>query len=388
MLYKNTEYGAKMNYNLNKIVWEITSQCNMNCIHCGSDCNCEIKGKELSTNECLEVIEDLSDLGCKIIIFSGGEPLLRKDLPTLISACHLQGISSAVISNAYLVNETNIKMIKALRLKAFGISVDAADDYIKDYIRGKKNAFKHVQRAIKLLIDNEIPPSIVTTVHKLNFDQLPKIRDFLINNGVKLWQIQYGDNIGRLPKEWKLTEAQYVETAKFIYNTKKMYPNDTLYVSGVDVFGYMSDFSRRIQGRWYGCVGGIKTAGISADGSVRACLSLQEDKYIQDNVRNRPFKEIWNDKNMFKETRCFNCQTLTGYCRNCEFASLCKGGCYRASTINGGRCNPFCLYKFEKEGFSSEYEARTKFSRQEIFEMYNKIRKMPKKYIEQERENK
>jgi radical SAM protein with 4Fe4S-binding SPASM domain len=356
----------------------------MNCIHCGSDCNCISKGKELSTNECLEVIEDLSDLKSKLLIFSGGEPLLREDLGTLISACHIQNVPVAIISNAYLVNEETIKKIKAFNLLAYGISIDAAEPLLQDYIRGKKNSFEHVKRAIKLLNENNIPPSIVTTIHKLNYTQLPKIRDFLLENNVRMWQIQYGDNIGRLPKEWKITEAQYCKVARFIYDTQRAYPKEKLFVSGVDVFGYMSKLSKAIQGAWCGCVGGIRAVGISANGDVRACLSLQEDKYIEGNVRESSFKQIWMDKTKFQANRRFDCSMLTGYCATCKYAAICRGGCYRAATLNGGRCNPYCLYRFEKEGFSSEYQKRTNFTKQELFDMYNPIREMPKEYLQGE----
>ncbi len=370
-----------MTYLIDKIVWEVTAKCNMNCMHCGSDCNCDVKGEELSTAECLQVLEDIKEVGgCNLIIFSGGEPLLREDLGVLTSRCNLFDFKTAVISNAFMVNEKTIKMIKALNLLAYGISIDAADSYMHDYIRGVPHAFEHVEKAIKLLNENNIVPTIVTTVHKLNYNQLPKIRDFLIKNNVKLWQIQYGDNIGRMPKDCQITEAQYLEIAKFILDTNKNYSKCFKRVSGADVFGYMSPFAKQLQGFWQGCLGGISGVGISAEGSVRGCLSMQSDKYIEDNVRNRSFKEIWLDKNSFAYNRKFDCSMLTGYCRTCIYAATCKGGCMRAASLHGGRNSQYCLYKIEKEGFSSPLQARTEFSKQEIFDLYNPIRKLPDEF--------
>lgn len=374
-----------MTYLIDKIVWEITAKCNMNCIHCGSDCNCDVKGKELTTAECIQVLEDIRDIGgCNLIVFSGGEPLLRKDLGALTSMCSIMDIKTAVISNAFLVNENTIKRIKALNLLAYGISIDAADPYMHDYIRGINHAFDHVEKAIKLLNENGITPTIVTTVHKLNYTQLPKIREFLIKNNVKFWQIQYGDNIGRMPLDCQLTEAQYFEIAKFILDCQQNYKKEFIKVSGADVFGYMSEFSKKIQRYWGGCLGGINTVGISAEGSVRGCLSMQADKYIEDNVRNRSFKDIWLDKNSFSYNRRFDCSMLTGYCKTCQYGPICKGGCFRASSIHGGRENPYCLYRIEKEGFSSEYQSRTDFSKEELYQLYNPIRPLPEEYMKQE----
>lgn len=370
-----------MAYLLDKIVWEITAKCNMNCLHCGSDCNCDVKGEELSTAECIEVLEDIRDVGgCNLMIFSGGEPLLREDLGVLTSMCNIFDIKPAVISNAFMVNEHTIKRIKAMNLIAYGISIDAADPYMHDYIRGIPHAFDHLEKAIKLLHENNIVPTVVTTVHKLNYTQLPKIRDFLIKNKVKLWQIQYGDNIGRMPKDCQITEAQYFEIAKFILDTQKNYSQYFKRVSGADVFGYMSDMAKRMQKFWCGCLAGIAFAGISAEGSVRGCLSMQADKYIEGNVREKSFKDIWLDKNSFAYNRKFDCSMMTGYCKTCIHAAVCKGGCMRAASIHGGRDNPYCLYKIEKDGFSSPEQARIDFSKQEIFDLYNNIRPVPAEF--------
>ena len=73
---------------------------------------------------------------------------------------------------------------------------------------------------------------------------------------------------------------------------------------------------------------------------------------------------------------------LTGYCKTCVYSSVCKGRCLRAATANGGRCNPYCLYKFEKEGFSNEEQAKINFTKEELFKIYNPIRPLPKQFME------
>ncbi len=370
-----------MNYSPKTVVWEITFKCNVNCIHCGSDCTSVEKEHQLTTAECFDVIEDLADIGAKTVILSGGEPLMRKDIGAIASMIRRMGMKVGFISNAYMLNEETIKLIDAIRPVAYGISIDAADAYLHDYIRGKQGCFEHVQNAINLLHKYNITPSIVTTVHKLNYSQLPKIRDFLIKNKVRLWQIQYGDNIGRMPKETMITEAQFMEIAKFILQTREKYHNEFEGVSGADVFGYLGNIGMKVQGLWWGCSAGMSGLGLGSDGTVRGCLSLQMDKYIEGNVRERSLKDIWNDKNSFSYNRRFDCSMLTGYCKDCVYASVCKGGCLRAASTNGGRCNPYCLYKFEKEGFSSPEQARIDFSKEELFMLYNPIRPLPKEYL-------
>lgn len=370
-----------MKYVPKTVVWEITFKCNVNCIHCGSDCASVEKAGQLTTAECIEIIEDLADLGCETVILSGGEPLMRQDIGVIASMIRRNGMNLAYISNGYLVNEKTIKIIESVRPVAFGISIDAGERYLHDYIRGKEGAFDHVQNAINLLHEHNIVPSVVSTIHKLNYSQLPKIRDFLIKNNVRLWQIQYGDNIGRMPKETMLTEAQFVEVAKFILETREKYSDKFETVSGADVFGYLGKLGTKVQGPWWGCHAGLQGLGLGSDGTVRGCLSLQIDKFIEGNTHERSLKDIWNDRNAFSYNRRFDCSMLTGYCKECVYGSVCKGGCFRAASVNGGRCNPYCLYKLEKEGYSNEEQARTEFSKEEIFNIYNPLRELPKEYM-------
>lgn len=370
-----------MKYSPESVVWEITFKCNVNCIHCGSDCTSVEKSHQLTTAECFDIIEDLADIGAKTIILSGGEPLMRKDIGAIAIMIKRLGMNVGFISNGYLVNDETIKIIEAINPIAFGISIDAADAYLHDYIRGKKGCFEHVQNALNLLNKHNITPSVVTTIHKLNYTQLPKIRDFLIKNNVKLWQIQYGDNIGRMSKETMITEAQFVEIAKFILETRQKYAKNFEKVSGADVFGYLGKLGNEVQGPWWGCHAGIKGLGLGSDGTVRGCLSLQMDEFIEGNTREKSLKEIWNDKNAFTYNRRFDCSMLTGYCKDCIYASVCKGGCIRAASVNGGRCNPYCLYKFEKDGFTSEEQSKIEFSKKELFDIYNQIRPLPDEFM-------
>ncbi len=370
-----------MTYTPDVVVWEVTYKCNAKCIHCGSDCIAQEKPYQLTTAECLDIIQDLKELGAKLVILSGGEPLLRKDIGALAAALNRAKIDFAFISNGLALNEHSIKLIKAVKPRAFGLSIDAADAYMHDYIRGHKGTFDNLIKGIKLLHENGIEPSVVTTIHKLNFSQLPKIRDFLIENGIRLWQIQYADFIGRMPKEAMITEGQFFELSKFILDTKVNYRKYFDIALGADVMGYMSDYAQSLQGPWLGCHAGLNVLGLGSDGAVRGCLSLQRDEYIEGYTTQRSLKDIWNDKNAFSYNRHFDCSMLTGYCKDCIYAAACKGGCIRSATSNScERCNPYCLYKIEESGFTSDEQARIEFSKEEIAALYDPISKLPQEF--------
>jgi len=367
------------------VVWEITYKCNANCIHCGSDCKMEEKPKQLTTAECLDIIQELEYLGTEKVVLSGGEPLLRKDIGVLAAALHRANIDVTLISNTIAVNEESIKLIKAMDLIAFGLSLDSSEAYMHDYIRGRKGVFDSAIKTINLLNENDIVPSVVTTVHKLNFCHLPRIRDLLIKLGVRYWQVQYADFIGRMPREAMLTEAQYIELAKFILDTKENYGEYFDKVSGGDAVGYMSDFAKLVQDDWYGCHAGINTLGLGSDGSVRGCLSLQRDNYIEGYATERPLREIWQDVNSFSYNRHFDLSMLTGHCKECIYAGICKGGCIRSATCDcNSRCNSYCLYNLEKNGHSSEEQAKVNFTKEEIAQLYNPIAPLPNEFWQDE----
>ena len=157
-----------MKYSPETVVWETTFKCNVNCIHCGSDCTSVEKDNQLTTAECIEIIEDLADIGAKTVILSGGEPLMREDIGVLASMIKRFGMEVAFISNGFRIDEDIAKMLHAIKPIAYGLSIDAADPYLHDYIRGRKHVFEHVENAIMLLHKYNVAPSVVTTVHKLN----------------------------------------------------------------------------------------------------------------------------------------------------------------------------------------------------------------------------
>ena len=371
-----------MIYRPHSVVWEITWKCNAKCIHCGSDCISTEKQNQLTTGECLEIIKDLKRIGMQKVTLSGGDPLLREDFPTLAFAIKSCGMDVAIITNALALDNEKIRIIKEINPRAFGISIDAGEEWMHDYIRGHKGCFNHALESIIKLKENGVEPSVITTTHKLNFPQLPILRDVLRVLEVRAWQIQYADFIGRMKTETMITEAQFQKQAEFIRETQKMM-GWKMYVTGADVTGYMNKLTKEIGlGNWHGCHAGIRALGLGSDGTVRGCLSQQLDKFIEGNIRERSLYEIWNDPKSFAYNRCFDINTLSGYCKDCKFASICKGGCTRTAAKDNCRCNPYCLYKFDQVGYSSDYQSRTYFTKDEIAELYNGVKQLPQEFYD------
>lgn len=367
-----------MIYKPEMCVWETTFRCNVNCIHCGSDCTEKPKESELSTPEALYLIEQLAELGCKHITLSGGEPLIRKDWAILGHRIKQLGMDLSFISNGVLVTPETVEILRRLKPAAFGISLDAGEPEIHDYIRGQKGCFNKVMQSIDLLLESGIYTSIVTTLQRINFHQLPILRDLLLLKGVDAWQIQSATPQGRMDLEMAITERQFYEASKFIVRTMNHYKN--FLISGADCFGYFGALEAYLHPLgWHGCHAGMRCIGIESNGNIRGCLSLPGDEFIEGNIREKSLAEIWNNPDAFAYNRRFARDLLGGYCSECTYGSLCRGGCTeRSYGFHKTQCeNDYCLYKFERVGFSSPVQASPNPEPEKTMHLYNQKAPLP-----------
>ena len=191
----------------------------------------------------------------------------------------------------------------------------------------------------------------ITTVHKLNFQELPKILDFVLKEEVS-WQIQEAVPIGRFPKELVLSDEEYYSLGLFIYSMQKKYNRKDFSIIGTHNFGFHSKIIPNLSTypEWKNCYAGKTVLGIQSNGNVKGCLALP-DEFTEGNIKERSIKEIWNDPNAFQYNRKFKVEDLKENCRQCKYDKECQGGCTtRSSSITGKPHNdPYCFYRIEKE---------------------------------------
>ena len=337
-------------YRLDIAVWEITLQCNIHCLHCGSSAENIKRNNELSTNEALDLIEQLADLGCKRVVLSGGEPFLRKDWATLALRIRDLGMNVSFISNGYIVNQDIIDIIKVIQPAGISFSLDGGCASTHDYIRGRDGVFERCINALRETSKAGLYSSAVTSVHKKNLNELDDILKILLDNGVRAWQVQTATPQGRMPAELALNEEEYYSLAKFIADKRKRYGN-LIDIFEADCIGYYSVLSKDFYCKaWRGCQAGLRVLGIESDGTIKGCLSIHGDGFEEGNVREKSLKEIWESKNGFLYNRRFSPDKLSGICKDCKWGAICRGGCTeKALTCTGNPYeSPYCLYRYEK----------------------------------------
>lgn len=333
---------------LETVLIETTGRCNLSCIFCGSDCKNQLNPDELSAQEWCGAVDDLAELGVKRIVLSGGEPTLKTGIEDLIIHLNSRGIEWGMVSNGFWLSPDFLQIMEKYKPYAVGLSIDGRAE-IHNKLRGNPRSFQKVIENIKKLQEREIPVSVITTVHKLNFAELPAIASLILEKEIYGWQIQLAMPFGRMGerRELLLSQDEFLELCVFVETVRKILP--FVNIAAADCFAWAPAGKIR-DGKWSGCGGGINSIGIDSLGNVRGCLSMTGCQ-AEGNIRERSLAEIWNDPNLFLYNRRFSRKNLSESCQECDKMIICKGGCNSQSFSMAGKFQQgiYCWYRSTKE---------------------------------------
>lgn len=356
-----------MKYQPITCVWEVTMGCNMRCGHCGSSCK-EALPDELSTEEALQLCEELADLGIKWVTLSGGEPLTRKDILIIIRRLKEKGVAVNMITNGWLLNEETVLRLKESGISTVAVSIDGTGE-IHDRIR-VKGAFAHAKEAFAMLKKAGIRTGAITTITKQNIQILDELKEELIRIGVDSWQVQIGLPMGNLKErpDWVLEPCGIQEIIDFCYATAK---EGRIKIFTTDCIGYYTKKELEIKrlsygtdrvSPWDGCNAGIRGLGVLHNGDVLGCTSVRDRQYVEGNIRQRSLRDIWEDENSFSWRRKMTKEKLLGACGTCIYGSRCLGGCPNSRLTMNGKMdseNQYCAYHLALLKIKQKYESYT-----------------------------
>jgi radical SAM protein with 4Fe4S-binding SPASM domain len=335
-------------------VWEISLKCNLRCIHCGSAAGLA-RSDELSTEEALHLCDALKDIDCQGVALMGGEPFLRPDWPAIATHVHDRGMALSIITNGFAVDKGILRQLVEIQPELVAVSVDGGQASVHDRIRGAKGSFRRAKAATESFLELGFPTGVITTVHKQNLGELPRIRNWLLGKPVA-WQIQMATPFGRLRRDQVLSDEEFYSLALFIASSRQQFSRKELMVAGAHDMGYFSRYLPELQVQpWRGCQAGISSLGIQSNGNILGCLALS-DAFVEGNVRKRPLDEVWYSEESFTYSRSVRAQDLGTKCRSCPFWRRCKGGCSSVSYTLTGELHqhPYCLRLVEETRLASE----------------------------------
>jgi radical SAM protein with 4Fe4S-binding SPASM domain len=337
-----------------QVIWEITTACNLRCIHCEGSAG-RRDPQELSTQEALDLCDDLAAEGCRMCNVSGGEPLMRRDWDVLCRRLADHGIQVTLVTNGTMLDETAIRCAVKAGVGSFALSLDGLKE-THDRIRAgearHRSNFEDVMAALGRLRSSNLLTAAITHFNRWNIGEIEKIHELLHDMGVGLWQVQVGLPIGRLREigePYMITTEQLVDMAGRIASLIRGGRAPALRVT--DTIGYYTDLEPVLRGGrglgvWTGCYAGILTAGIESNGDVKGCSAMPRE-FVAGNVRERPFHEIWRDEPRFAYNTRWQEEKLTGFCAGCAYRKVCRAGCTTLAFSVTGTIyeNPYCLHR-------------------------------------------
>ncbi len=323
------------------VVWNVTRRCNLKCVHCYAHAKNIAFDNELSTSEGKFLIDDLAEFGVPVMLLSGGEPLVRKDLPELADYAVNKGMRAVISTNGTLITPQIARTLKDIGLSYVGISLDGMEA-INDRFRGVKGAFRLALKGIENCKNAGIKVGLRFTINKSNAGQIPEIFKLLEEMDIPrvcFYHLVYSGRGSELVKE-DLSHEGSRKTVDLIMDlTKQLHdrnkPKEVLTVDNHADGPYLylrllkenPERAREVLELLemnQGNSSGIGIGCISWDGEVYADQFWRH--YSFGNVRNRPFSEIWADTSdplmkKLKEKK----RHAKGRCATCRWLDICAG---------------------------------------------------------------
>ncbi len=332
------------------VVWNMTNRCNLRCKHCYINAEDTDYSNELSTEEAVSLIKDLAAIKIPVLLFSGGEPLLRKDIFELGKLASDLGLRPVISSNGTLIDDEVAVKIREAGFQYVGISLDGSQATHDDF-RNRQGAFEAAIKGIQACLRAGVKSGVRMTVNKLNYRDLPEVIDVLVDNQVPRFCMYHLVYAGRA-KEMMENDLGAEETRQVME-----YLHDktiALHEAGVEVELLTTDnhadgvyLYQRIKESQSersaeviqllemhgGCSAGTKFANIDPQGNVHPCQFWQD--YTVGNVRERSFGDIWNSDDPLMVKLREKAVHIKGKCGTCDFKKLCSGCRIRAREAYG-----------------------------------------------------
>lgn len=334
------------------IVWNMTRRCNLKCVHCYARA-VDVHGKdEIDTKQARIMIDDLAAYGVPVMLFSGGEPLVREDLVELAAYAVEKGMRAVISTNGTLISRQKATELKKVGLSYVGISLDGLEE-AHDRFRGKKGAFAKALEGVENCQAEGLKVGLRFTINKRNAAEIPGIFAILRDRDIPracFYHLVYSGRGSELIKE-DLDHAATREVVDLIIDeTRKLFdagkPKEILTVDNhadgpylwmrlaredperaEKVFELLQFNEGNNSGRGIGC--------ISWDGKVHADQFWRE--HVFGNVLEKPFSQIWDDPEIELLAKLKNKKAhVRGRCAKCRYLAICGGNFRaRAEAFNG-----------------------------------------------------
>ncbi|MGG1401026.1 TIGR04053 family radical SAM/SPASM domain-containing protein [Bacillus salipaludis] len=361
--------GKIIDYNQNPfiVIWEVTRACQLKCVHCRADAQLTPDPRELTHEEGLNLIDQIFELDNPMLVFTGGDCMMREDLFVLADYAVNKGMRVSMTPSATAnVTKERMERAKAVGLSRWGFSLDGPTPEIHDHFRGTPGSFHLTLEKINYLNELNMPLQINTVISRYNYDSLEEMAKLVGELKAVMWYIFLLVPTGRGQLDACITPAEHEKVFRWLYELSKTAP--------YDIKTTASQHYRRVvlqqKAREYLITTGeiryedsITTDFASLhDGLKRAPKGVNDGNgfvfvshigdvmpsgllpIIGGNIRETPLADIYRDSKIFKELR--QPDHYKGKCGVCEYNMVCGGSRSRTYAVTGDymESEPFCVY--------------------------------------------
>ncbi|MBI2916716.1 MAG: TIGR04053 family radical SAM/SPASM domain-containing protein [Chloroflexi bacterium] len=336
--------------------WEITRACQLSCRHCRARAQRQRNPLELSTEEGIGIIDQITAMGCPLLVITGGDPMMHPDLPHFIEHALAKGLRVSLAPSATpLVTRQTLQTAKDAGLARISVSVDGSTAAPHDAFRGTRGSFRRSMEIINDALAVGLSFQVNTTVSHYNRDDLDSLAGLVKGFGVTMWDLFFLVPTGRGRAEDMLSPQEHEEAFNWAYDLSGKVP--------FDIKTTAAQHYRRIMLQRSSGGPKARPGFVPADGMERAPKGVNDGNgvvfisHVGDvcpsgflpvsggNVRQQPLAEVYRGSKLFRELR--DTSRLKGKCGRCEFNRICGGSRARAYAMTGDylEAEPCCVYQ-------------------------------------------
>lgn len=311
------------------VLAEVTHRCPLQCPYCSNPLDLQRAGDELSRAEWLRVIDELAAIGVLQLHFSGGEPLIRKDLVDLVRHAGKAGLYTNLITSGVLLDAAKVAALAEAGLNHVQISLQDTEDGLADRISGLAGAHAKKLAAARLVREAGLPLTVNAVMHRQNLQHLPEMIDLAVELGAGRLEVAHVQYYG-----WALkNRAALIPTLAQLEQATKVVEKAIRRLRGILVIDYViPDYYAK---RPKKCMGGWARQffNISPSGRILPCHAAESiTGLVFDSVRDHSVAWIWRESEALRKYR--GSGWMIDPCRSCEYREIDWGGC---------RCQAFAL---------------------------------------------
>ncbi|WP_257833116.1 TIGR04053 family radical SAM/SPASM domain-containing protein [Salipaludibacillus agaradhaerens] len=370
-IHHSHSHGNKamtIDYNENPfiVIWEVTRACELRCVHCRANAQTLPHPHELSHKQGIKLIDDIYEMDNPMLVFTGGDCMMRKDLFELADYAIKKGMRVSMTPSATdNVTPAKIKKAKDVGLARWGLSLDGPTPKIHDQFRGTSGSFNLTLSKINDLKVYDMPLQINTVISRYNYDYLEEMAALVEELGVIMWYIFLLVPTGRGQINDCLTPAEHEKVFRWLYELNKTAPFDIKTTAAQHhrrVVLQQKVKDNMIERGKIHYADAISDTASHIDGLNRAPKSVNDGNgfiFISHtgdvmpsgllpikvgNVKEKPLKDIYRHSPILKELRDPN--LYKGKCGVCDYRFVCGGSRSRAYAVTGDylESEPFCIY--------------------------------------------